>query len=68
MIGVAYSIGFTVGPMIGAAMSSMARSGDGFFCLPAYFAFGICIFDILFVYFFMPETLKEENRSKVSRD
>ena len=57
MIGVAYSIGFTAGRMIGAGMSTMARANDEFFCLQAYFAFAICIFDIFFVYMFMSETL-----------
>ena len=66
MIGVAYSIGFTVGPMIGAGMSTMARANDEFFCLPACFALAICIFDIFFAYMFVSETLKQENRSKVS--
>lgn len=64
MIGVAYSIGFTVGPMIGAYMSTYIKHDSSFFYLPAYFAFCICIIDILFVYFFLPETLPEEKRAK----
>jgi len=63
MIGVAYSIGFTIGPMIGAAMSTYIKSDASFFYVPAYFAFFICIFDIIFVYFFLPETLPEDKRA-----
>jgi len=57
-IGVAYSIGFTVGPSIGAyyAMGSNDLA-------PAYLAFAFCIIDIIFVWFVMPETLKPEDRS-----
>lgn len=63
MIGVAYSIGFTIGPMIGAAMSSYIKSDMNFFYVPAYFAFIVCLLDIIFVYFFLPETLPPEKRA-----
>lgn len=49
--------------MIGAAMSTYIKSDATFFYLPAYFAFFICIFDIIFVYFFLPETLPEDKRA-----
>lgn len=57
-IGVAYSIGFTIGPTIGAfyAMGSNDLA-------PAYLAFAFCIVDIVFVWLVMPETLKPADRS-----
>lgn len=64
MIGVAYSIGFTVGPMIGAGMSTYIKSNSNFFYVPAYFALTICLLDVLFVYFFLPETLEESDRAE----
>lgn len=63
MIGVAYSIGFTVGPMIGAMMSTYIKQNSNFFYVPAYFAFSICIIDIFFVYFFLPESLPVSERA-----
>ena len=58
-VGVAYSIGFTVGPTIGALYA--IGSND---LAPAWLAFTFCMVDVLFVLFFMPETLKPEDRSK----
>ena len=63
MVGVAYSIGFTVGPFVGASMSSLLKADEEFFAIPAYFALAMCLLDILIVYFFLPETLPSEKRA-----
>ena len=63
MVGVAYSIGFTVGPFVGAYMSSLLKADEEFFAIPAYFALAMCLLDIVIVYFFLPETLPEEKRA-----
>ena len=63
MVGVAYSIGFTVGPFVGASMSSFLKADEEFFAIPAYFALAMCLLDILIVYFFLPETLPSEKRA-----
>jgi hypothetical protein len=50
--------------MIGAGMSTYIKSNSNFFYVPAYFALTICLLDVLFVYFFLPETLEESDRAE----
>jgi len=66
MIGVAFSVGFVVGPLIGAYFSLQARSMDSgaFFVTPALFALSLALINIVFLLFFMRETLPAEKRAK----
>jgi MFS family permease len=64
MIGVAFSVGFVVGPLIGAYFSVRARSYDdgSFFVSPALFALALAVLNVLFMLIFLRETLPAEKR------
>lgn len=57
-LGAANGIGFMIGPAIGGLL------GIKYVSLPFYIAGGISIITALFIYFFLPETLKEAKRKK----
>ena len=56
MIGAAFGIGFTLGPVIGGLL------GDINTRLPFFFAGGLCILNFLYGWFVLPESLKPEDR------
>ncbi|MDQ6809548.1 MAG: MFS transporter [Verrucomicrobiota bacterium] len=58
MIGAAFGLGFTFGPMIGGIMSRLSYSA------PFYFAAGLAVANMLLVWVILPESLKEEHRAK----
>ncbi|XP_072113712.1 major facilitator superfamily domain-containing protein 10 [Mobula birostris] len=62
MVGVAFSLGFTVGPMIGAFLGTRAGKDEAFYLQPALLAMALVVSDLLFVFFFLPETLPREKR------
>ncbi|XP_069488164.1 major facilitator superfamily domain-containing protein 10 [Ambystoma mexicanum] len=62
MIGIAFSLGFTVGPMIGAIFAMNAASGEIFYMRPALLALLFAVIDLVFIFFLLPETLPRENR------
>ncbi|XP_067885342.1 major facilitator superfamily domain-containing protein 10 isoform X1 [Heterodontus francisci] len=62
MIGVAFSLGFTVGPVIGAYFASSAGKDEDFFLQTAQLAMTFAVSDLLFIFFFLPETLPKEKR------
>lgn len=65
LIGIAFSIGFLIGPMIGAYFSAQSKGQEGmFFVTPALFALLLATLDVLFLIFFMKETLPLERRAK----
>ncbi|XP_071168317.1 major facilitator superfamily domain-containing protein 10-like [Mytilus edulis] len=65
LIGIAFSIGFVFGPLIGAGFSIWARHQDGaFYVVPALFALSLAVIDILFVFIFFEETLPVEKRAQ----
>lgn len=65
LIGVAFSIGFVFGPLIGAGFSVWARQQDGaFYTPPALFALALAVADVLFVFLFFKETLSVDKRAK----
>ncbi|XP_069139381.1 major facilitator superfamily domain-containing protein 10-like [Argopecten irradians] len=65
LIGVAFSIGFVFGPLIGAGFSVWARQQDGaFYTPPALFALVLAVADVLFVFLFFKETLSVDKRAK----
>jgi MFS family permease len=67
MIGVAFSIGFLLGPLIGAYFSIQARSMDAgaFFVTPALFSLTLAVLNIIFLFAFLRETHPAEKRVSV---
>jgi len=71
LLGVAFSLGFMVGPAIGGAASLIHLEGGwslGIFSFNpfsgcALVSVSLCLLNFLWVYFFFPETLSSENRS-----
>jgi len=62
VIGIAFSIGFICGPMIGAYFTHVF-SGHKFFVGPAIFGFVITVIDVVYVSVCLPETLPESKRA-----
>ncbi|KAM4809113.1 major facilitator superfamily domain-containing protein 10 [Rhinophrynus dorsalis] len=62
MIGVAFSLGFTLGPMIGAYFAMNAASEELFYVQPALLALSFSVVDLMFIFLLLPETLTKENR------
>ncbi|XP_031797577.1 major facilitator superfamily domain-containing protein 10 isoform X1 [Sarcophilus harrisii] len=62
MIGVAFSLGFTIGPMIGAFLAGETAKGDRFYLHAALWALMFAISDLVFVFCFLPETLPRDKR------
>ncbi|XP_069798195.1 major facilitator superfamily domain-containing protein 10 isoform X2 [Narcine bancroftii] len=62
MIGIAFSLGFTIGPMIGAFLGSSTSRDETFYTRPALLAMLFVVSDLLFIIFFLPETLPREKR------
>ena len=58
LIGVAFGLGFILGPAIGAILSHISISA------PFYFAGGLAVLNAGMVYFFLPESLSKEKRSQ----
>lgn len=62
-VGVAFSVGFVFGPIIGAVFSRYARDQqEVFYTVPALFALALAVIDIIFVLMFFKETLPENKR------
>ncbi|KAI8046378.1 major facilitator superfamily domain-containing protein 10 [Drosophila gunungcola] len=65
LVGVAFSLGFIVGPMIGALFAIFSdKSGGSWFVLPSLLAFGLAIGDLLVLGCCLRETLPKEKRVK----
>ena len=62
LVGIAFSIGFLVGPCIGAVFSSMLSASSAVYIYPSYMAIGLTAINILFVAKFYEETLPVEKR------
>ena len=58
IIGAAFGLGFTFGPMIGGIMSRISYGA------PFYFAAALAIVNVILLYFILPESLSAEYRSK----
>ena len=66
-VGIAFSIGFLFGPIIGVFFSRMATVSSatfGTFQYPAIFALSLTVINILFVYYFLDESLPVSERAK----
>ncbi|NWU94781.1 MFS10 protein, partial [Upupa epops] len=62
MIGVAFSLGFTLGPMIGAYLAMEPEKGQVFYIHSALLALTFAMADFIFIFFLLPETLPKEKR------
>ncbi|MGI9086889.1 MAG: MFS transporter [Chthoniobacterales bacterium] len=62
MIGAAFGLGFTFGPMIGGLMSRISYSA------PFYFAAALATANVVLLYFILPESLPKEHRVKPHED
>ncbi|KFP41339.1 Major facilitator superfamily domain-containing protein 10, partial [Chlamydotis macqueenii] len=62
MIGVAFSLGFTLGPMIGAYLAMETEKGEVFYLRSALLALMFAVADLIFIFFLLPETLPKEKR------
>lgn len=58
MIGAAFGLGFTFGPMIGGIMSRVSYSA------PFYFAAALAAVNVVLLYFILPESLPREHRAR----
>src|ERR1044071_6346034 len=58
LIGAAFGLGFTFGPMIGGIMSRISYGA------PFYFAADLTVVNVVLLYFILPESLSAEYRSK----
>ena len=61
-IGVAFSLGFVIGPLLGAWFTNIFANQPYFYAAPAAFSFVITTIDILYVYKCLPETLPHKKR------
>lgn len=58
LVGVAFSLGFIVGPMIGAAFAVFSNKSQGaWFVLPSLLALALAMGDLLVLTFCLKETL-----------
>lgn len=65
LVVIAFSLGFIFGPMIGAIFSKISdKSTEQWFYYPALFATFLAFLDLIFVGFFLKESLPEEKRCK----
>lgn len=61
MIGVAFSLGFTFGPLMGAYIAiSSAATENVFYQTPALLASAFSVADLLFIWLMLPETLRKD--------
>uniref|UniRef100_A0A1I8N9P3 Major facilitator superfamily (MFS) profile domain-containing protein n=1 Tax=Musca domestica TaxID=7370 RepID=A0A1I8N9P3_MUSDO len=65
LVGVAFSLGFIVGPMIGALFAIFSNKSTGpWFVLPSLLALALALGDLLILVFCLKETLPKEKRVK----
>jgi DHA1 family tetracycline resistance protein-like MFS transporter len=62
MIGAAFGLGFTFGPMIGGLMSRISYGA------PFYFAAALAVANVLLIYVLLPESLSREQRTTAHAD
>ncbi|XP_064153530.1 major facilitator superfamily domain-containing protein 10 isoform X1 [Anguilla rostrata] len=62
MIGVAFSMGFTVGPLIGAYFARRSSLEEVFYLGPAVLALLFSTADLIFIFIMLPETLRKDTK------
>ncbi|XP_051981185.1 major facilitator superfamily domain-containing protein 10-like isoform X2 [Xyrauchen texanus] len=63
MIGVAFSLGFTLGPLMGAYFALKLKDAEMFYQGPAMLAVLFSLGDLIFIFLMLPETLQKEKSS-----
>ncbi|KAJ8285206.1 hypothetical protein GJAV_G00023530 [Gymnothorax javanicus] len=63
MIGVSFSVGFTVGPLIGAYFARRSSEEEVFYLGPALLALLLSTADLLFIFLMLPETLQKDSKA-----
>ncbi|XP_061751661.1 major facilitator superfamily domain-containing protein 10 [Nerophis ophidion] len=67
MIGVAFSVGFTVGPLMGAYFAMADKTTEHVFCqTPALIALAFSAVDLIFIWLMLPETLPQDAKGSSS--
>ncbi|XP_050313814.1 major facilitator superfamily domain-containing protein 10 [Anthonomus grandis grandis] len=67
LVGIAFSLGFIVGPMIGAMFAVWAKQRTGsWYVVPALFALFLSVADIIFFWMFFKESLPKNKRANLS--
>ncbi|XP_048099108.1 major facilitator superfamily domain-containing protein 10 isoform X3 [Alosa alosa] len=61
MIGVAFSLGFTLGPILGAYFAQRTKEVEEFYQGPALLALAFSVADLFFIFAMLPETLHRDN-------
>ncbi|CAF0820863.1 unnamed protein product [Brachionus calyciflorus] len=64
LVGIAFSLGFIIGPTIGAIFSSKLSATAAIYSYPSYVAIALTLINIIFVALFYRESLPIEKRSK----
>ncbi|XP_011303553.1 major facilitator superfamily domain-containing protein 10 [Fopius arisanus] len=66
LVGIAFSIGFVLGPIIGVLFSRISSGSrdDHWYVYPALFAFSLSLVNLLYVGLSLEETLEVDKRSK----
>lgn len=71
MIGIAFSLGFTVGPLMGAYFAisfKTAGTENVFHQAPALLALAFSIADLLFIWLMLPETVSKDAKVKCKNE
>ncbi|CAB1319538.1 unnamed protein product [Coregonus sp. 'balchen'] len=63
MVGIAFSLGFTVGPLMGAYFAINSSKEEVFYHGPAVLALVFSAADLLFIIVMLPETLPKQNKN-----
>ncbi|XP_056231899.1 major facilitator superfamily domain-containing protein 10 isoform X2 [Seriola aureovittata] len=67
MIGIAFSLGFTMGPLMGAYFAISSRAtGNVFYQTPALLALAFSVADLVFIWLMLPETLTKDVKASSS--
>ena len=62
MIGIAFSLGFTVGPLMGAYFALSSSKEEVFYQAPALLALAFSAADLVFICVKLPETLTKDSK------
>lgn len=66
MIGVAFSVGFTLGPLMGAYFALRPVDAEMFYQGPALLAVLFSVADLLFIFLMLPETLHKAREKNMT--
>lgn len=67
LVGVCFSIAFTFGPALGAALANIEMVASNPFATAAGFSLFLIVVETLYLYFFLPETLPASRKAAASK-